>query len=170
MAGEVIRGELGRHTAPAERKARPEHRHLGTGATERTQQVRRERRQSQTEERERDRELLGGVASTARGRAQPGADHADHDGAHGDVLITPGVLAQHPLGDQHQYEQTRRERGLYHRERCEQQRHDLQRPAEDREPRAEHPARAPDEAPHERDAQVLLLWRVLGVHRLQRDP
>jgi hypothetical protein len=125
VAGEIIRGELRRHTAPAERKARPEHRHLGTGATERTQQVRGEGRQSQPEERERDRELLGGVARAARRRAQPSADHADHDGAHGEVLITSRVLAQHPLGDQHQHEQARRERGLHDRERCEQQRHDL---------------------------------------------
>jgi hypothetical protein len=170
VAGEVIGGELRRHAAPAKRKARAEHRHLRTGATERTQQVRREGRQSQAEERERDDELLGGVARAARRRAQPGADHAEHDGAHGDVLVTPGVLAQHPLGDQHQHEQTRRERGLHHGERREQQRHNLKRPAEDRQPRAEHPARAPDESPHERHAQVLLLRRVLGVHRLQRDP
>jgi len=110
------------------------------------------------------------VARAARRRAQPRADHADHDRRHRDVLVGAGVLAKHPLAEEHQHEQAGRERRLHHHERREQQRDHLQRPAEDRQARAEHPTSAPDEAPHQRQAQVLLVGRLLGVHRLERDP
>ena len=58
-----------------------------------------------------------------------------------DVLVAPGVLAQHPLAQEHQHEQAGRERRLHHHQRRQQQRQHLQRPAEDRQPRAEQPAR-----------------------------
>ena len=82
----------------------------------------------------------------------------------------PGVLAEHPLPDEQQHEQARGERRLHDDQRREQQRDHLQRPAEDRQARAEHPARALEQAPDQRQAQVLLVGRLLGVHRLQRDP
>jgi hypothetical protein len=80
------------------------------------------------------------------------------------------VLAEHALAEEEQNEQPRRERRLYDHEWRQQQRHDLQREAEDRERRAQQPARAPDQAPHEREAQLLLAGRLLGVKRLQDDP
>ncbi len=55
------------------------------------------------------------------------------------------------------------ERRLHDDERREQQRDELQRPAEDRQPGAEQPARAPHEPLREREPQVLLVrappWR-----------
>ncbi len=86
------------------------------------------------------------------------------------MLVTPGVLAEHPLAQEQQHDQAHRQRGLYYYQRREQQREHLQRPAEDRQARAEHPASAPDEPPDQGQAQVLLRGRLLGVHRLQGDP
>jgi hypothetical protein len=127
-------------------------------------------RDAEPEQHERDREVLRAVAGGSRRRRQAGADHADHDRCHRQVLAPPGVLAQHPLREEHQHEQSGGERRLHDDERREQQRDDLQRPAEDRQRRAEQPARAAQEAPGERQAQVLAGRRVLGVERLQRDP
>ena len=107
----------------------------------------------------------------ARRRAQRGADHAEHDRAHRHVLVAPGVLAEHPLGEEQQHQQARRERRLHDHQRRQQQRDDLQRPAEDRQPRAEQPARAPEQVAHQRQrAGARSLRRLLGVHRLEGDP
>jgi len=110
------------------------------------------------------------VAGRARGRGQTGADHADDDRAHGQVLLAPGVLVQHPLGEQHQHEQAGRERGLHDHEWRQQQRNDLQRPTEDRQAGAEQPARPAHEPPRERQAQVLAARSFLRVKRLQGYP
>ncbi len=80
------------------------------------------------------------------------------------------MLAEHPLTDEHQHEQPRCERGLYHDQRREQQSDHLQRPTEDRQAGAEHPAPALDQSPDQRQAQVVAAGRLLGVHRLERDP
>ena len=114
--------------------------------------------------------MLGGVTRAARRRAQPRSDHADHDRRHREVLVPARVLAEHPLSHEHQHEQARGERGLHDDQWREQQRDHLQRPTEDRQARAEHPTSAPEEAPDEGQAQMLLAGRLLGVHRLQRDP
>ena len=71
----------------------------------------------------------------ARRRGQAGADHAEHDRRHRQVLVAPGVLAEHALAEEHQHEQAGRERRLHDDQRSEQQRDDLQRPAEDRQAR-----------------------------------
>ena len=110
------------------------------------------------------------MGGTTRRRKQSGANHADHDCADRRVLVAPGVLAQHPLGEQHQHQEARRQRGLNHDERSEQQREHLQRPAEDREAGAEQPPRALHEAPGQRETEVLLVGSLLGIHRLQGDP
>jgi hypothetical protein len=124
----------------------------------------------QGQQHERDRQLLGGVRGRARRREQARADNPEHDRAHREVLVASGVLSEHPLGDEHQHQQARRQRRLDDDERREQERHDLERPAEDGQPRPEQPARAPHQPPREREAQVLLVGRLLGVHRLQGDP
>lgn len=170
MPGEIVGGELRRHAAPAEREPGSDHRHLGARTAEHAQHVGDQAGERERGEHDRDRELLGGVGGAARGGKQPGADHADHDCPDRHVLIAPSVLAQHALGEQHQHEQPRGQRGLHHDQRREQQREHLQRPAEDRQARAEQPARAADQAPGERQAQMLLVGRLLGVHRLQGDP
>ena len=110
---------------------------------------------------ERDRQSLRGVVGAARRRAQRRADHADaRSRAIAHVLVAPGVLAEHPLAEEQQHEQAHRERRLHDHQRRQQQRHDLQRPAEDRQARAEQPARAPHEPPDQRQAQVLLRGRL----------
>lgn len=135
-----------------------------------SQRIREQARDAKPEQHERDSEVLRAVAGDSRRRCQAGADHADHDRAHREVLAAPRVLVQHPLREEHQHEQTGCERRLHDDERREQQRDDLQRPAEDRETRAEQPACAAQQAPGEREAQMLAGRRVLGVERLQRDP
>lgn len=110
------------------------------------------------------------MSRTARRRCQARADDAGDDRQHGDVLIAPGVLTEHALGHEHEHQQASGERRLHDHERRQQQGNDLQREAQDRQPGAEQPARAPDQAPRERQAQMLLAGRLLGVHRLKRDP
>ncbi len=137
---------------------------------QRPQQVGQQACECQDDEHDQDRQVLGCVPGGARRRAQPRADHADHDRRHRDVLVGARVLAEHPLPHEHQHEQAGGERGLHDDQRREQQREHLQRPAEDRQARAEHPAPAPEQSPDQRQAQMLLAGRLLGVHRLQRDP
>lgn len=110
------------------------------------------------------------MSRRAWGGRQARPDHADHDRAHRQVLVSPGVLAQHPLAEEHQHEQARGERRLNDYERCQQQRDQLQRPAQDRQASAQQPAPTSRQAPREREAQVLHAGRLLGVHRLQGDP
>lgn len=150
MPSEVIGGELRRHAAPAESQPGAQHRDLGARMTEHAQQVGDQARERERRQHNRDRQLLGGVGGAARWREQSGADHADHDRADRHVLVAPRMLAKHPLSEQHQHQQTRRQRGLHDDERSEQQREHLQRPAEDREAGAEQPTRTLHEAPGQR--------------------
>lgn len=138
--------------------------------TERAEQVGQQAGEAETDEHKRDRELLGGVGVAAGGCEQPGPDDAQDDRRDRQVLVFAGVLAEHPLCHQHQHEQPGRERRLYDDERSEQQRDHLQRPAEDREAGPEQPAGPPDQAPDEGQTQVLVVGRLLGIHRLERDP
>ncbi len=125
MSGKVIGGELGRHAAPAEGEPRTDHRHLGARVAEHAQRVGHEARQRECGEHHGDRQLLGCVGRAAWRREQAGADHADHDRADRHVLIAPRVLAQHPLREQHQHEQSSGQRRLHDDQRREQQRQDL---------------------------------------------
>jgi len=86
------------------------------------------------------------------------------------MLGASRMLAEHALTEEQQHEQTRRECRLDHHQRRQQQRQDLQRPTEDRQPRAQQPAGAFQQPAYERHAQVLLGRRFLGVQRLQGDP
>lgn len=130
--GEVVGGELGRDAAPAECQTCAEHRHRRRRATDCAQQVGQQAGQAETEQHESDRQPLGGVPGGARWRAQTGADHADDDRGDRDVLVASGVLAEHPLPEEQQHDQARRQRRLNHHQRGEQQREHLQWPAEDR--------------------------------------
>ena len=137
---------------------------------QRAQQIGQQRRQAQPDEHDRDRQVLRAVSRHAWGGRQARPDHADHDRPHREVLVSPGVLVQHPLAEEHQHEQARGERRLNDHERCQQQRDQLQRPAEDRQSGAQQPAPTSRQAPRERETQVLYAGRLLGVHRLQGDP
>ena len=83
--------------------------------------------------------------------------------------LRPACSPSIRCAEEHQHEQAAGERRLHDDERSEQQRDDLQRPAEDRQAGAEQPACAAEQAPGQRQAQVLAVRRVLGVHRLQGD-
>jgi hypothetical protein len=106
----------------------------------------------------------------ARRREQGSAEHADHDRDGRQVLVAPGVLAEYPLAQEQQHQQAGRERRLDNDQWRQQQSHHLERPAQDREPRAHQPAGAPEQSAHQRQPQVLLVRRLPGVHRLQGDP
>jgi len=167
---EIVGGELRRDAAPAARQARAEHRHARDRVPERAQQVRHQAREGQREQHQRDRQVPGRFARGARGREHSRADHADDDRQRRHVLAAPGVLAEHPPAEVQQHEQTRRERRLHDHQRRQPQRQHLQRPAEDRQARAHQPAGALEQPSHQRQAQVLLVRRLLRIHRLQGDP
>ncbi len=137
---------------------------------EQPQRIREQRGNRQPGEHDRDRKGLRAVAGVAGRRRHARSDHADHDCRHRHVLGAPGVLVQHALREEHQHEQPGGQRRLDDHQRREQQRDDLQRPAEDRQAQAEQPTSSADQAPRERQAQVLFVRRLLGVERLQRDP
>ncbi len=170
VPGEVVGGELRRHAAPAAREARAENRQPAGRAPERAQQIRRQARQRQRQQHQRDRQVPAGFVCGARRRAQTRADHADDDRERRQVLAATRVLAEHAPPDVQEHQQTRRQRRLHHHQRRQQQRQHLQRPAEDRQARAHQPARPPQQAAHKRQAQVLLVRRVLRIERLQGDP
>jgi len=114
--GEVIGGQLGGHRAPGEGQAGAEHRHRGERAVQAQQHVGEQAGQRQPSQHQRQR-APAGVGVRARGRAQAGADHAQHDRAHSQVLAPPGVLAEHPLTEDHQHRQAHGQRGLHHDQR-----------------------------------------------------
>lgn len=132
-------------------------------------QVRQERERRQRNEHERDR-LVARLRFAAFGGSECGPDDAEHDRRNGDPLAPSGVLAEDAPAEEQQHEQPGGERRLHYDERREQQRHDLQRPAEYRQPRAEQPARAHHQVAREAEAQMHLVRGALGVHRLERDP
>lgn len=167
---EVVGCKLRRDATPTPCQARTDDRHAGGRASDYTQHVGEQACQSQPDQHDRDRQALGAVARRARGGRQAGPDHADHDRDHRQVLFAPRVLVKHPLSEEHQDKQARRERRLHDDQRGQQQRDELQRPAEDRQAGAEQPTGPAHQAPYEREAQMLAAWRLLGVHRLEGDP
>jgi len=168
--GEIVGGQLRRHAAPAAGQPGADHGHGSRWMREQAQRVGEQRSDGQPDQHDRDREALRAVAGVAWGRRQARADDADDDRRHRDVLHAPCVLVQHALREEHQHEQAGRQRRLHDDQRRQQQGDELQRPADDRQARPQQPARAAHQAPGERQAQVLFVGRLLGVHRLQGDP
>jgi hypothetical protein len=120
--GEIVGGELGGHAAPGECEPRADHRHRGRGsAPEHAQQVGQQADRCEPGEHDCDRQFLGRVAIAARRGRESRADHADHDRAHRHVLVASRVLAEHPLGEEHQHQQTGGERRLHEDQRSQQQ-------------------------------------------------
>jgi hypothetical protein len=138
--------------------------------SERAQQVGQQADHRETKEHERDRQLLAGRARVTRWSEHRRAEHAQDDRQHRHVLVAPSMLAQHPLAEEQKHQQANRERWLHDHQRGEQQRQHLQRPPEHRQPRPQQPARAAQQAYDQRHPQVLLVGRLLGIHRLQGDP
>lgn len=124
---------------------------------------------AQSDQHERDREIAG-VSGRAGGRRERGPEHAEDDRGNRKVLFATGVLAEHALCEEHEEHEACGQRRLDDDERCEQQREQLQGPAEDREPGPEQPARTSHEAAQQRDAQMRGLRGLLGIGGLQGDP
>jgi len=166
---EVVGGELGGDRAPAEGEACADHGHDRVRAAERAHQIGDQAGGSEAHQHQRDRELLR-VHGAARRRRQAGADDAGDDHAHRDVLVATGRLAEDALAEQHQHQEARGQSGLHHDQRRQHQRQHLQGEAEDRQAGAGQPAHAPQESPHERQPQVLVIGRLTGVESLEGDP
>jgi len=138
-------------------------------ASKRAQRVGQQADRGDPGEHGRDQEIAGSVRRV-RGRRETRSDHAQHDRAHRHVLVSPGALAEHSLGEEHQHQQAGGERRLHEHQRRQQQCHHLQWPAKDRESCPEQPARTLDQVLGQRQAQVLLRGRLPGLHRLEGDP
>lgn len=111
-----------------------------------------------------------GVVGAAAGRRKRDPGDPDHDRRHREMLTAACTLAQHPLAHDHQHEQACGERRLHDHERRVFEGDHLQRPAEHGQPCAEQPASASEQPRGEREPQVRVRGRLLGVHRLKRDP
>jgi hypothetical protein len=114
-AGKVIGGELGRDTAPREAESGAQHRHVGPRAVEDSQQVRQHAGDPQPDQHEGEGDVVAVRSAAIRG-AQPRADDAQDDRAHRLVLAPPGVLAEHPLAQQHEHQQAGGQSRLHHRQ------------------------------------------------------
>lgn len=166
---QAVSRELGRHSAPGEAQSGADHRQHGGRLAHEAYQVRQQRQCPQSDEHERDG-LVAGLRFAAFGRPQRSADDTDHDRRDGDPLAPARLLAEHALAKEQQHEQSGGKGWLHHHQRCEQQRDHLKRPAEDRQPRSEQPARAHHEIAREAQAQVNVMGCALGVDCLQRHP
>lgn len=102
--------------------------------------------------------------------AQCGSEHADDDRRDGDMLAPPRMLAEDAPSEVQQDEQSGRKRRLHYYQRNEQQRHELQGPAEHRDAGAHQPACPSEQVESEAEAQMLGVRSPLCVYRLQRDP
>jgi len=167
---EIVRGQLRGDPAPRECEPGAHHRDRCGRAVHRAQQVGEQARRAQRDEHDDERELVGCVRRAARGGREPDARHTGEDREDAQVLIAARRLSQHALAGEHQHEQAHGQRRLHHDQRREQQRHDLKRPPQHREPGTEQPAPTPHQSSRQREAQVLLVRRLARVERLQSDP
>jgi hypothetical protein len=165
---DVVRRELRREAAPREAEARSDHRDRRHAPPGRGEQVRSHREDAEPHEHERQHEVVG-VRGAAFGGGQRDPHDAHDDREHREVLAPAGVLVEHPLRGEHEHDQARGERRLDDYERSEQERDDLQRPAQDGHRRAELPARLAQQSPGERGSQVLIVGRLLGLGGLEGD-
>lgn len=169
VLGQGVGGELGGHATPGEAEPGADHRHRGDRAPQEPKRVGEQGEDSEADQRERERERSRAARVAVR-RGQCCPEHAHDDGRHGQHLAAAGMLAEHPLSEDHEHEQTGRQCGLHHHERSEQQRRYLQRPPEDGKPRPEQPASAPSELADQAQTQVVLLADLTCVQGLQGDP
>jgi hypothetical protein len=166
---QVVGSELRRDAAPPECEPGSDHREGRLRSADQADRIGGQREDAEADQREGDH-LVADMCRRVRRRAQRRADHAEHDRAHRDVLAAARVLVQHAPSEVQKHEQAGRERRLDDDQRREQERHDLQRKAEDRNARAREESRAFEQVARQGDAQVLVVRRPLGVHRLQRYP
>jgi len=166
---QVVGGELGSDAAPGECQTGADHRDRRGGAAHDADDVRRRRQHRQHDQHERDR-LVARVRSGVGRGAQRRPEHTEHDRGDRHVLAPARVLMQHPPAEPEQHEQPCRQCRLHDHQRHQQQRHQLQWPAEHRDAGSEQPARPADQIARQPQAQVLGVRRALGVHRLQHHP
>lgn len=98
-------------------------------------------------------------------------EQPDPDRDRGDAreLAAADRLVEHPRPDREQDDQARRQRRLDERQRDQKQGADLGDPSEKGEQGPDDPARPPDEAAQQREAQVVLVRGLTGLERLHPD-
>jgi len=118
-AVQVVGGELGGDAAPRVGQAGADDRDVAAVAADQAQRVGQQAGRAEHDQHHRQGRAAGRVRG-AGGREQAGADDAQRDRPHRQVLVTPGVLAQHPLRQQQQHQQAGRERRLHDDQRRQQ--------------------------------------------------
>jgi len=121
---EIEVGELGGDPAPAERQPGTEHRHERQRTAEAQQQIGQQACHRQRTQHQRERGPVR-VRVAARGGAEPGAGHAQHDHGDREALAAAGALAQHALAQHHQHRQPQRQRRCDHHQRRQRDRREL---------------------------------------------
>ena len=168
---EVVRGQLGRDPAPGEAHAGPEHRDGGRRAPmERAEQIGQHARQRQRHQHDRDRQWEA-LCRAPRGAVSAAPITPRHDREHRQVLVAPGVLAEHPLCE---------ETSAHNRPAARVRLDDDQRSQAARPPpatanpgsqaRAGQPTCVARAGLGRAQPQMLLAGRPLGVCRLEGDP
>ncbi|MDX6700049.1 MAG: hypothetical protein QOF26_275 [Baekduia sp.] len=163
----VVQGvgdELGREPAPRQRGTGPE-RHQHAAAAQREGQ---ERQHADAAEDRGERRVAGMVRRGVRGDERQQRD-AGQDAEHRERLADAHALVQMARADEQQQHEPEGERRLDDRQRREQQRGRLQRPAQQVQRRARQPAATADEAQQQRRTQRVVSGRLPRVERLKGE-
>jgi hypothetical protein len=171
--GPVVRAggvgdELRRQPAPGERRTGGDRGDDAVDAAPSTQRIRRERDGCQDTQRGDERPATGMMRrGIGRHGGQPG--HAGDDRGDGQDIAHAHALMERARAQREQEHQAERERRLHDRQRGQQQRGGLQRPAEHAERGPCQPARTARQAGDEREAQTAIGGHDARLDRLQRD-
>jgi len=117
----------------------------------------------------RDQPRAAGVVGVPRGSGIGQERDSHRHGADAQDLAPADRLAERARADHQQDDQARRQDRLDERERNQQQRADLRRPAAEGEGGADQPARLRHQPAKQGEAKVLLLGRLASLERLQPD-
>lgn len=164
---DVIGGKLGGDSTPGKRKSGADHRQRGCGPPRDRDHVGHRREKAEADQREHDH-LIAYVGRGVGGRRERRPQDSQNDRHDGDQLAPAGTLIEHALTEEQQDEQACRKRRLDDDQGREQKSDDLKGKAEDRNAGARKKARPFEQVTGQRQAQMLMARRPLGVHRLQR--
>lgn len=160
-----VGGELGRQSAPRERRTGAEGRQ-GPATAQREWDERQDRDPAE----DAGQRHGAGVLGRDVGRDDAQQRHAGQDRGDGGDLAEADALVEVAYPDDQQQDEAEGERGLDDGQRREQQRDRLQRPAGEVEGRSDQPARTADQSCQQRRAQAFVGRRLARVERLQREP
>lgn len=169
-AGQVVGEELGCQPVDRVRRSGADRNQRGGWAADPCEQVRDERHDPHHDERRREPTSAGVVRLAGRSRPGEQGDARDHR-ADACNLALPDRLTEQPHAVAEQDDQARREGWLYERQRDQRERSHLQRPARQREPRAQKPYRPSQQPGQERCPERVLprnLPRLQGLQRQRR--